>query len=590
MHPIQEDFPTMHYAKDHRTGYLFDPWVHLGPRRRQILDTGWPGLFRKNLLDRLPVGRLARKFKEFLGRHTKELFTILGGQILQQMFDLSDEEARNALLFRTDWQYALDITDSSDENLYVSERTWRSYRQLSITEGLDSMMFGMLTDVLIKAFGVDTTRQRLDSTHMLSNMRKLGRIRIFVATIQKFLRVLKRRYPTLIAALDTGFIERYLAKDVDACFSRVKPSESSRTLQEVAEDLASLVERFAGYEDIQTLPEYHLLERVLREQCEVTGSSAVAKVTVKPPREVSSDSLQNPSDPNAGYDAHKGSGYQAQLMETYQPQERKDQKIPNLITYFNVEGAHKQDTDALKPALENTARRDCCPTQVLCDTRYGSDENVQEAKDKGVTVIAPVAGKATTKSLTLGLFTSDPHTHFITGCPEGHSPEKVRRTKKNRLCATFNRETCQTCSRRTDCPVVMGKKAAALYYDAPMLRCAYRRNHEQTPEFKSRYRWRSGIEGTNSHLKQDTGASRLRVRGLPAMHFAGTLKALGVNIMRSACAMKARIAEGLTPLLGQNSPVTAVFSLLRSLSLEPLFQKMRKCHSLYKNTCFYLCA
>ncbi|MDP2983816.1 MAG: hypothetical protein Q8O92_10865 [Candidatus Latescibacter sp.] len=24
MHPIQEDFLTMHYAKDHRTGYLFD--------------------------------------------------------------------------------------------------------------------------------------------------------------------------------------------------------------------------------------------------------------------------------------------------------------------------------------------------------------------------------------------------------------------------------------------------------------------------------------------------------------------------------------------------------------------------------------
>jgi hypothetical protein len=370
----------------------------------------------------------------------------------------------------------------------------------------------------------------------------------------------------------------------------VKPSESSRTLQQSAEDLASLVERFAGYEDIQKLPEYHLLERVLREQCEVAGSSTEANVTVKPPREVSSDSLQNPSDPDAGYDAHKGSGYQAQLMETYQPQERKDPKIPNLITYFDVEGAHKQDTDALQPALEDTARRDCCPTQVLCDTHYGSDKNVQEAQDKGVTVIAPVAGKATTKSLTLGLFTSDPHTYFITCCPEGHSPEKVRRTKKNRLCATFHRETCQTCPRRTDCPVVMNKKAAALYYDAPMLRCAYRRNHEKTPEFKSRYRWRSGIEGTNSHLKQDTGASRLRVRGLPAMHFAGTLKALGVNIMRSACAMNARIAEGLTPLLGQNSLVTAVFSLLRSLSLDSLFQIKRKCHSLYENTCFYLCA
>lgn len=30
------------------------------------------------------------------------------------------------------------------------------------------------------------------------------------------------------------------------------------------------------------------------------------KVTVKPNKEVSSDSLQNPSDPDVGYDGHKG--------------------------------------------------------------------------------------------------------------------------------------------------------------------------------------------------------------------------------------------------------------------------------------------
>jgi hypothetical protein len=587
MHPIQEDYLTMHYAKDHRTGYLFNPWVQLGPRRRQILDTGWPGLFRKNLLNLLPVDCLAKKFKEFRGRHTKELFTMLGGLILQQMFDLSDEEAREALLFRTDWQYALDITDSSDESLYVSERTWRSYRQFCITEELDRKMFEMFTDALIKMFGVDTTKQRLDSTHMLSNMRKMGRIRIFVATIQKFLRVLKRRHPNLFAALDKGFIERYLAKDADACFSRVKPSESSRTLQEVAEDLASLVEQFAGYEDVQKLPEFHLLERVLREQCEVASSNA--KVTVKPPREVSSDSLQNPSDPDAGYDAHKGSGYQAQLMETYQPQERKDPKIPNLITYVEVEPAHIHDTYALQPAIDDTAQRDCCPDELLCDTLYGSEDNVQKAQEKGVTVIAPMPGNTPKKGFSLADFTCDPATQYVTHCPEGHYPQKTYRTKKNRLCANFPRETCLTCSRRTDCPVQFGKKAVYLHYDDEMLRHAQRRAHEDTPEFKSKYRWRSGIEGTNSHIKHDIGASRFRVRGLPAMKFAGTLKALGLNIMRSACAMKARIAEGLSPLMGQNSLVTVIFSLLRSLFFDLLFKIKRKCHPLYKYTCFYLC-
>jgi len=32
--------------KDHKQQELFDPWAFLSPKRRQILDEGWPGLFR----------------------------------------------------------------------------------------------------------------------------------------------------------------------------------------------------------------------------------------------------------------------------------------------------------------------------------------------------------------------------------------------------------------------------------------------------------------------------------------------------------------------------------------------------------------
>ena len=586
MNPKQEIFIDMHYAKDHRTGYLFDPWVNLGPRRRQILDTSWPGLFRKGLLDCLPVDLLARNFKEFRGRPTKELYTILGGQILQQMFDLSDYEARNALLFRTDWHYALDIADTSDESLYISERTWRNYRQLSIKGGLEGIMFKLLTGDLIKKFEVETSKQRLDSTHMLSNMRKLGRIRIFVTTIQKFLRALRRRRPTEYSALGSEFIERYLAKDADACFSQVKPSEASKTLEQVSADLYLLIESFRAYESIVKLPEYKLLERVLDEQCTVVDTGENIKVTVKPAKEISIDSLQNPSDPDAGYDPHKGQGYQMQIMETYQP-EKQDEKIPKLITHVEVEPAHIHDSHALLPAIDDTKKRNCSPDELLCDTHYGSEDNVQKAQEKGVTVIAPSPGNTPKKSLGLNDFTCDPKTQYVIQCPEGHHPQKTYRTKKDRLCANFTKETCLACPRRTDCPVQIGKKAAYLRYDDAMLRHAQRRAHEETPEFKSKYRWRSGIEGTNSHLKHDIGASRLRVRGLPAVRFAGTLKALGLNIMRSARAMNARIAKGFTPFQGQYSLVTAIFLLIQSLYLQFLFQKVKHTIRFMKIHAFY---
>jgi len=38
---------------------------------------------------------------------------------------------------------------------------------------------------------------------------------------------------------------------------------------------------------------------------------------LKKPKDISSDSLQNPSDPDATYDGHKGQGHQIQIMETY---------------------------------------------------------------------------------------------------------------------------------------------------------------------------------------------------------------------------------------------------------------------------------
>jgi len=524
-------------AKDHSTGLLFDFWDHIGPKRRKLLDKSWSGVFREFLLHELPISRIARHFTDYSGRPSKELYAMTGAMILQQMHDLSDEEAQRALAFNLDWHYALDITDDSDASTYISERTLRNYRRIILEENLAPVVFDALTDRLLKKFGVDVSTQRLDSTHIQSNMRKLGRVRLLTTTIRKFLRKLSRSHRDVLAVhVSKELADRYLAASSDSCFSRVKPSEVTRTLEKVGTDLHYLIECFQSHDAIGNMPEYRALERVLGEQCTVTGSG----VTVKPPKEVSPDSLQNPSDPDAGYDAHKGQGYQAQIMETYQTGER-DPEIPNLITVVEVEPAHKHDSPALLPALDAAARRDCPPEYLVCDTHYGSDSNLLKAAEKGVEVIAPVAGPAPERTITLAHFSADPHTGHILCCPEGHAPQSMRTTKQNRLVAAFTHKTCRTCPRQKDCPVHMEKKAAYLRYTLPALRSAYRRVWETTPEFREAYRWRAGIEGTNSQFKSQLGTARLRVRGLESVRLAVTLKALGLNIFRCARALCARM-------------------------------------------------
>jgi len=558
-------------VKDHHTERLFDPWEYLGPKRRKLLDSSWSGVFRRYLLEKLPVSMLARYFDEVMGRPSKELFTAMGSLILQQLHDLSDPEVTRALAFNLDWHYALDITDESDASTYLSERTLRKYRKILIEEGLDRVLFETLTDTLIEAFDVDASKQRLDSTLIQSNMRKLGRIRIFANTIRKFLKKLKRKRPDLFnTLLESEFVDRYLAEESEGCFSRVKPSEASKTLQDLGEDLLYLIELFSSYDTVKKFLEYKLLERVLREQCRVIGTGTDAKVEIKKPKEVPSDSLQNPSDPDAGYDSHKGQGYQAQIMETYHDEKQDDRK-PNLITHVDVEPAHEHDAHALHPAIDAVQERDCCPKELTCDTLYGGDDNVQKAAVKGVEVVAPLKGPAPAGEISLSDFEIDETTQFVTRCPEGYEPDNICRTRTNRIRARFPKKTCGTCPNQKHCPVKLEKKAAFLRYDDKILRLAQRRAYEQTKEFKDRFRWRAGIEGTNSHLKSDVGVGRLRVRGINSVRFAVVLKALGLNILRCAEALCAplypcfiRILDTKIAFVNRFNEVYALFNILLS--------------------------
>ena len=106
----------MFYVKNHKQLHIFDPWGHIGPKRRKLLEESWSGLFRKEILSELPVEVLRKHYHDNDGRPTKELSSMIGLMILQQMHDLTDEEAMEQFCFNLQWQYALDITSESELN------------------------------------------------------------------------------------------------------------------------------------------------------------------------------------------------------------------------------------------------------------------------------------------------------------------------------------------------------------------------------------------------------------------------------------------------------------------------------------------
>lgn len=521
----------MIHVKDHKQYYMFNPFAHLGPKRLALLESSWAHLFREEILHKLPAERLFSLYSEHYGRRTKELYAMLGIVLLQQQQDLTDDEAIQQFSFNIMWHYALNVTDTSDVSSYVSPRTLWTMREIVGRLGLDEALFENVTDALKKLFELDPSKQRLDSIHIFSNMAHLGRIRLFVRTIRKFLVNLKRHHADLYLSLSDVAV-RYEDKN-DGRFA-VKPSESSRKLQEVGDDCFLLVERFKGHEAVAAMDTFKALVRMFTEQCVLEKTDASTAVVIKPNKDVPSDSLQNPSDPDAGYCGHKGKGYQMQVMETYS----EDKSQPNLITHVKVEAAHESDSNALLPAIEDATKRELAPEQLLADSAYGGDDNVVKAKELGVEVVSPTMGTQSHKIGLAEFVFSD--SAEITACPEGKRPLRTKTGKHDGKIVHFDKALCDLCPRQSDCPVKRVKQSATISYDTKALRLARRRAQEKTAAFNEAYRFRAGAEGTMSDLDRITGIKRLRVRGMRQVRLAAVLKATGLNILR-ATAFKNRL-------------------------------------------------
>lgn len=572
---------------DHKQQTLFDPWHFLSPKRRRMLHESWPGLFREHLLVELPVNKLRPFLRDGFGAPSKELYTVMGALLLQQTMDLTDAQTLEQLSFNIQWHYALNITEESDSAKYISHKTLWHWRQILTEHNLDQMIFDQIGTKLAEVFKVDTDSQRIDSVHIKSNMRKLGRIGIFTRTIFKFLTSLKRHHQDLFATLSTKVVERYATPKALKTFAMVKPSASAKTLLQVSNNLYDLLEQFKDQQAVTRRHSYQLMQRVLAEHCQIKSDGGKRCVVVKKPKHVPTDSLQNPSDPDAAFSGHKGQGYQVQVMETFTRSDDKQQNESrlNLITHVAVEKANAHDGGALMPAVKASAQLGLTPDTVLADTQYGSDKNVQDAKGSGVALVAPTRdGENGSQKSAIGLgdFTFDENGR-VTGCPAEHRPVNVRYKKKTkRFSARFDRDHCQACPHVDACPINPGKKYFYLWYSEKNYRLACRRQFEDSDAFIDTYRWRAGVEATMSQYDRLTGVKHLRFRGLKAVRFCATLKAAGLNILRAA-AIRAARHRAKRPERGLLLPDLMPIPIFKELMRRCWSKMMQKIQPLFAN-------
>ena len=64
--------------------------------------------------------------------------------------------------------------------------------------------------------GIRTGKQRLDSTHIMSNIATLTRLGLFCETMRLFLRALRWEHPELRPGVPEGLLARYLKEEDEA--------------------------------------------------------------------------------------------------------------------------------------------------------------------------------------------------------------------------------------------------------------------------------------------------------------------------------------------------------------------------------------
>lgn len=550
---------------DPRQNELFDTFKgFLSPLAYKTLISGWQGVFRHVILEVLPAPQIANHFNQTFGRPTKELYSIAGLLLIKEFMDWTEDEAANAYMFNADIQYALNL---GRDNISMCTRTVQRYEKMFREDEYAGEIMTSVTTRLISDLELDISKQRLDSTHIFSDMASFARTRLMGITIRNFLTQLRRHNPEDYDSLSEELRKRY-GVSVGGLFGDVASDKERRSMlrQEVAEEMYFLIKNFSGVLKIENWTTYKDLVTVFNQQCNLVepkkkvakesddgsdqknnavdnlkaaedsqieesansesdrtgivcdsknnvGSLAAAKdeapeIVVEVKKKTGGNVIQNPSDPEATYSGNKGAGYQAQFAETC-----GETNEVQLITYANPETACKPDVDAVEPAMDKLEKDKLLPAKMFADTHYGSDENVVACESRGVELVSPSCGN-----------------------PPKEPPENP--TEKQQRLAT-------------------------------------RRKKETTKEWQDEYKIRAGIEGTNSGIKRKTGLDRLRVRGEKSVFNVIFLKTAGWNILRAASSkkMKEKIAQLIEKAIEnkestKNSPVFPRLTLLKCISLD----------------------
>jgi len=490
---------------------LFNTATYMNPRTRAMLEKSWAPLYYEHVFCKIDEKMFAPLYCPDNGSPNKPVNILLSLEFLKHLHNYTDEETLEQYYFNYQVNYALGQRNLG--GLYICERTLYDFRRkvyeytLAHPEEAD-LVFRQYDQLLAHFLGItktNTKEQRTDSTAIMSNIRRAGRLALAFDVLKQAVRACP---PEILPESLRQVLEPAFKTEV---LYRSRASEVKDKLQFILDLQQQLLDAVAPFPEVAELPPVRLVRRFLAEQ--TVFDPALKKRVAKKGKEIAPDSLQSAYDPDATF-RRKGNkehvGYTYTLTETC-----ADENPVQFVTDYTVDKNVKTDPETLEERLSVIKERTGL-TDLYEDGGFYSPEVQKLAEEQGVTMhYTNLTGrKPASEKLPLTAFTIENHQKVLS-CPQNQAPVHTFFNEgKEELIAWFNPDVCKVCPFQEQCPVKIQKKKALLKISQKSLLAAEIRkelaDHELRREATSK---RAAIEGTISAIKRGRGAGKLSVRG-----------------------------------------------------------------------------
>ena len=516
--------------KKHLQWPLFSSIDALPEKQQTRLEQSWAGTFYHEYFSRIDEEPFAVLYADVDSRPNTPVNVLIGWEALKAGFGWSDEEAYDHFCFDIQVRYALGYRDLSAG--HFSLRTVYNFRQRlthymqANGENLVEQAFEQVTDAQLSAFTVRTTKLRMDSTFIASNIRQTTRLQLLVEVLQRTHRMLdeadRARYSADFAPYVKGSSGQYVYG--------LKRTTVKERMQPIGELMHRLVQELASkYSDATA---YEVLARVFQEHFNVEESN----VQVKEAGTLSSASLQSPDDWEATYRCKRNQrhrGYIINISETCDPQNDFQ-----LIVKVQTEPNNTDDEAMLKRALpELTARTDV--NEIHTDGGYNGPEIDQELQKQKVALTqSSIRGRTPAKD-RLGLedfhweMNAESNEPEVVTCPYQQRVVITAGRKPGRYRAAFDAEICAGCPFRAQCPgeYLTSRPEHVIRFSQQDVNVALRRQRSRD-ERVADHHLRPAVEATMREIKHPFGNGKVPVRGKPRVSMLMLASAMMCNVRR----------------------------------------------------------